>query len=143
MPKARVLIVDDSRTVQLILAGVLAEDREIVVVGTASSAEQAEKFIGKTRIDAILLDIEMPGVGGLEYLRTLSRRAIPVVMVSSWVAKGDPVRAEAFRRGAAACFSKQDIFQHTGRFRELVKAAAWREVKLDRRDAAAAAMRDL
>lgn len=141
MAKARVLIVDDSRTMQLILAGLLGDDPGIVVVGTAGGAKQAEEFFGTGRIDAVTLDVEMPDIGGLEYLRALRKRAVPVVMISTRVGKGDPVRAEALRRGAAACFPKGDLFRHADRFRDLVKAAAARRVKLNRRDAAVVAMR--
>lgn len=141
MAKIRLLIVDDSRTIQLILSAVLGDDPDIVVVGTASGAEQAEAFFRNGRIDAVTLDVEMPGIGGLDYLRTLRKRAVPVVMVSTRVGKNDPVRAEALRRGAAACFPKAEVFARPAQFRELVKAAAGREVKLDRRDAALAAAR--
>lgn len=141
MAKIRVLIVDDSRTIQLILASILAEDDGIAVVGTASSPAQAETFFGKSRIDVVTLDVEMPGVGGLDYLPQLAKRAIPTVMVSTRVARGDPVRAEAFRRGATACFTKANVVLRAGHFRALVKAAAGRDVKLNRADAAVAAAR--
>lgn len=141
MGKVRVLIVDDSRTIQLILAGMLAEDRDIVVVGSAGGAAEAETYFEAGRIDAVTLDVEMPGIGGLDYLRTLRKRAVPVVMVSTRLGKDDPVRAEAFRRGAEACFLKDDLFDHADSFRELVKAAAHRSVKYNRRDAAAVASR--
>lgn len=138
MRKIRVLIVDDSRTLQLLLSHLLSGDPEITVVGTAGSAEEAEAFLAGGRVDAVTLDVEMPGTGGLDYIRRLVRRGIPTVMVSTRVAKGDPVRAEALRRGAAACFPKDKVVSSVNDFRELVKAAARREVVLDRRDAAAA-----
>lgn len=141
MSKTRVLIVDDSRTVQLILSGLLSEDPDIVVVGTAGGAAEAETFFGNGRIDAVTLDVEMPEIGGLEYLRTLRKRAVPVVMVSTRVEKDDPVRDEALRRGASACFPKGDLFEHAEKFRELVKAAAQRDVKLNRHDASIVASR--
>lgn len=139
MAKVRVLIVDDSRTVQLILAQLLGEDPEIVVVGTAGGAAEAERFFGESRIDAVTLDVEMPEVGGLQYLRRLRGRAVPVVMVSSRVGNGDPVRDEALRRGAAACFLKSDLFARAGQFRDLVKAAARRQLEPDGHAAATAA----
>lgn len=141
MSKTRVLIVDDSRTVQLILSSLLSEDPDIVVVGTAGGATEAEAFFGTTRIDAVTLDVEMPEIGGLEYLRTLRQRAVPVVMVSTRVEKDDPVRDEALRRGASACFPKGELFEHAEKFRALVKAAAQRDVKLNRHDASVVASR--
>lgn len=139
MAEIRVLIVDDSRTIQLILASVLAEDPEIEVIGTAGSVEQAEQFFAQGRVDVVTLDVEMPGTGGLDYIRRLVKRAVPVVMVSTRVGRGDPVRDEALRRGATACFVKCDVVERASRFRALVKAAARREVELDRRDAAVVA----
>lgn len=133
MSKVRVLVIDDSRTMQLIVAGLLAEDDDFVVIGTAGSARQAEAFFGKGRIDVVTLDNEMPGVGGLDYLRTLGKRAVPAVMLAGRMGKSDPVRAEALRRGAAACFQKSDATRHAARLRALLKAAAARELPNQRR----------
>lgn len=133
MSKIRVLIVDDSRTMQLIVGAMLSEDSDFVVVGSANSAAQAETFFGKARIDVVSLDVEMPGLSGLDYLRTLSSRAMPVVMVSTQVEPGDPVRAEALRRGAWACFPKSEILKDADGFRGLLKAAARREAIVDGR----------
>lgn len=141
MTTVRVLIVDDSRTIQLIVASVLAEDPGFVVVGTASSAAEAETFFGASRIDVVTLDVEMPDVGGLDYLPRLVERAVPTVMVSTRVGRGDPVRDEALRRGAAACFAKAQVVARANRFRALVKAAAGRAVKLNRADTAAVTAR--
>lgn len=133
MAKVRVLVVDDSRTMQLIVAGLLAEDRDFVVVGTAGSAMEAERFFGKGRIDVVTLDLEMPGIGGLDYLRTLGARAVPAVMVAGRMSRTDPVRDEALRRGAAACFPKADAVRRAGRLRVVLKAAAARALPTQRK----------
>ncbi len=133
MSKVRVLVIDDSRTMQLIVAGLLAEDEDFVVVGTAGSARQAEAYFGKSRIDVVTLDHEIPGIGGLDYLRTLGRRAVPAVMLAGRMGRKDPVREEALRRGAAACFQRADAVRHSARLRALLKAAAARELPSQRK----------
>lgn len=138
MSKVRVLVIDHSRTMQLIVAGLLAEDDAFVVVGTAGSARQADAFFGKSRIDVVALDPEIDGIGGLDYLRTLGKRAVPAVLLGSRMGRNDPVREEALRRGAAACFQKSDAVRHSAKLRALLKAAAARDLPNQRRVRSAA-----
>src|SRR3546814_13215368 len=71
----RVMIVDDSLTVRTVLSRIIGGDPAISIVATAGSAESALLQLTKTPVDVILLDLEMPGMGGLEALPRLLERA--------------------------------------------------------------------
>ena len=78
MKPSRILIVDDSAVIRKVLSNMLASDPEIVVAGTAGNGHQALARIPEARPDLITLDIEMPGMDGLETLveiATLSKVA--------------------------------------------------------------------
>ena len=82
--KIKVLVVDDSALIRKLLAELLAEDSEIEVVGTAADPYAARDKIKRLNPDVLTLDIEMPRMDGLTFLRNLMRlRPMPVVMVSS------------------------------------------------------------
>ncbi|MCM2322678.1 MAG: chemotaxis response regulator protein-glutamate methylesterase [Oligoflexia bacterium] len=82
--KRRVLIVDDSAAVRKVLIHVFKTDPELEVVGAAESANGVEKMIDELRPDVITLDINMPGMDGITFLRQiLPRKPVPVVMISS------------------------------------------------------------
>lgn len=80
----RTLVVDDSLTMQALIRRTLAADPAIEVVGTASSADEARVRIKELDPDVVTLDIEMPGMNGLDFLERLMRlRPTPVVMLST------------------------------------------------------------
>lgn len=82
-PPVRVLIVDDSAVMRQLLAGMLSRDPGIQVVGTAADPLIARQKIQRLSPDVLTLDIEMPRMNGLEFLRELMReRPMPVIMVS-------------------------------------------------------------
>jgi len=99
--RIRVLIVDDSATVRQVLAEVLSSDPEIEVLGIAS-----DPFIAAARIrdeipDVITLDVEMPRMDGITFLRKLmAQHPIPVVMCSSLVESGSETLMQALEAGA-------------------------------------------
>ena len=83
-PKIRVLIVDDSAVVRQTLCEVLSSDPEIEVIGTASDPFVAADRIAEQVPDVITLDIEMPRMDGLTFLKKImSQHPIPVVICSS------------------------------------------------------------
>ena len=87
--KTRVLIVDDSAVVRKIFAQELARDPELEVVGAAPDPYVARDMIVAHKPDVITLDIEMPRMDGLTFLRKLMRYyPLPVVIVSSLTAAG-------------------------------------------------------
>ena len=79
--KKKVLIVDDSRAIRAWLRTVLASDARLDIVGEACNAVEARNFLRANAADVITLDIEMPGMSGLEFLTRLMRaRPMPFVL---------------------------------------------------------------
>ncbi len=112
MKPIRVLIVDDSPVVQLILRRVLSGEPDIDVVGVASDPFEAKDLIIKDKPDVITLDIEMPRMNGITFLkRLMSYSPIPVVMISSYTSKNSMRTIEALEAGAVDFVTKpsQDI----------------------------------
>lgn len=103
----RVLVIDDSRTMQAILKFQLEQDPGIKVVGMAANPLAAREAINATKPDVLTLDINMPGMGGLEFLERLMKiHPMPVVIVSSLVNKYSEVALDALTLGAFDCFLK-------------------------------------
>ena len=101
MKPIRVLIVDDSPIVQLILRRILSGEPDIDIVGVASDPFEAKDLIIKDKPDVITLDIEMPRMDGITFLkRLMSYSPIPVVMVSSYTTKNSMRTMEALEAGA-------------------------------------------
>jgi two-component system chemotaxis response regulator CheB len=131
-----VLIVDDSALVRRLLTDILSSDREIEVLGTASDAYMAREKIKTLNPDVITLDVEMPKMDGLTFLRNLMRlRPMPVVMVSSLTAHGAAVTLDALAAGAVDYLPKPsiDVAATLGDYRDelvgKIKAAACARVR--------------
>ena len=104
---AKVLIVDDSAIVRHLLFTGLASDPNIQVVGQAADAFIARDLLLKHEPDVITLDIEMPRVDGLSFLRRImEHRPTATIIVSSISQEGSTASLEALRLGAAAVFAK-------------------------------------
>lgn len=99
----RVMIVDDSLTVRTIFRRMVEGDPNMEVVATASSAERAIAQLGSVAVDVILLDLEMPGMGGLEALPSLLKagRTAQILVVSSLTDDGAEATVAALSMGAA------------------------------------------
>ena len=105
--KIRVLIVDDSAVVRQTLAYVLAQDPEIEVTGTAGDPYAAAEKIAEQVPDVITLDIEMPRMDGLTFLRkVMMQHPIPVVICSSLAEEGTQSALEALESGAVEIVTK-------------------------------------
>jgi two-component system, chemotaxis family, protein-glutamate methylesterase/glutaminase len=103
----RVLIVDDSALVRNILFQGLSEDPGIEVVGVAPDPFAARDKIVALRPDVMTLDVEMPRMDGVEFLRRLMPQyPLPVVMVSSLTERGKKVTMDALEAGAVDFVSK-------------------------------------
>lgn len=99
----RVMIVDDSLTVRTIFKRMVESDRQMVVTGTASSAERAIVQLRTSPADVVLLDLEMPGMGGLEALPQIlaTSDGMQVLVVSSLTQDGAEHTLAALSTGAA------------------------------------------
>jgi two-component system chemotaxis response regulator CheB len=107
-PRARVLIVDDSVAMRRIIARVVAADPALEVVGEAATATQARDEVLRLSPDVITLDLNLPGMGGLEFLERLMRhRPTPVVVITgSEDDAQSSLETAVFERGAAAMIPK-------------------------------------
>jgi two-component system, chemotaxis family, protein-glutamate methylesterase/glutaminase len=126
----RVLVVDDSALMRKLIPQILQTDSSIQVVGTAMDGNFGLKKIEELRPQVITLDLEMPGMGGLDMLKEIMRRhRIPVIVVSSHSTEGASVTLKALSLGAFDFVAKpQDV---SARMREVaseliakIKAAA-------------------
>ena len=103
----RVLVVDDSALVRDILARGLAQDPGIEVVGTATDPYMARDKIVELQPDVLTLDVEMPRMDGVEFLRRLMPQyPLPVVMVSSLTQRGKQITIDALEAGAVDFVAK-------------------------------------
>lgn len=106
--RVKVLVVDDSRTARELIRRSFLKYPEIDVIGMASNPIEARDLIIADQPDVITLDIEMPGMNGLQFLEKIMRlRPIPVVMVSSMTTRGANTAITALQMGAFECFPKQ------------------------------------
>lgn len=97
----KVLVVDDSVAIRQVLKGIINNDRELTVVGEASDPFEAREKIKKLNPDVITLDVEMPKMDGITFLKNLMRlRPMPVVMISTLTQTGAPVTLDALEIGA-------------------------------------------
>jgi two-component system chemotaxis response regulator CheB len=125
----KVLIVDDSAVVRNIFSKELSYDPEIEVVGTAPDPYVARDRIVKLKPDVITLDIEMPRMDGLTFLRKLMKHyPIPTIVVSSLTSKGSDLALEALNEGAVEVMCKPGAAYTVGdmalTLTEKIKAAA-------------------
>jgi two-component system chemotaxis response regulator CheB len=103
----KVLIVDDSAVVRQILQGVLSSDSDIEVVGTAPDPFVARDLIVQKRPDVITLDMEMPRMDGITFLRKLMHYfPLPVIVVSSLTPEGSALALDALASGAVDVMCK-------------------------------------
>ena len=111
----RVLVIDDSALVRQILSEMLGAVSDIEVVGTAADPYVARERIKSLNPDVLTLDVEMPRMDGLTFLRNLMRlRPMPVVMVSSLTERGAEVTLEALELGAIDFVTKPKVdISHT------------------------------
>jgi two-component system chemotaxis response regulator CheB len=105
----RVAVADDSSFIRRALARILSEENGIQLVGTAVSGEELLDHLGRWRPDAIILDLSMPGMGGLPTLdRIMATRPTPVIILSTHSKRDAPQTIEALHRGAMDFVDKQE-----------------------------------
>lgn len=105
--KTQVLIVDDSAAVRQALSSIVSSEADLEVVGTAADPVHAAKILREVVPDVITLDVEMPRMDGVSFLRRLmAQHPIPVVMCSSLVNDGSDTFLEAMEAGAVSVVCK-------------------------------------
>lgn len=110
MAPIKVLIVDDSAVVRQMYKSLLETDPEIVVIGTASDPYIAAQKIQRERPDVITLDIEMPRMDGLTFLKKLMAQApMPVIVISNQTVRGADVALKALETGAIDVMAKPNL----------------------------------
>lgn len=147
----RVLVVDDSALIRSLLTRLLSEDPEIEVCDAVPDPYAAREAIKRLSPDVLTLDIEMPRMDGVTFLRNLMRlRPMPVVMVSSLTEQGAQVTLDALELGAVDFVAKPKIDIARGldelahEITEKVKIAARASVRARSRSPSAdAVVRDL
>ncbi len=126
----RVLIIDDSPTMRAILMSRLSDEPDISVIGTASNALEGRELIKQFNPDVVTLDVEMPGMNGLDFLeKIMTLRPTPVIVVSGSTQDGSDVTARALALGAVDCYAKSDRsgtlpLDDNGRLANLIRQAA-------------------
>lgn len=134
MKKIRVLIIDDSAVIRQTLTSLLDCDPEISVMGVAADPYIAASKIANEIPDVITLDVEMPRMDGLTFLRKLmSQHPIPVVVISSLTDKGTESAIMAMEYGAVAVLKKPNSYSmlsmETHDIIDAVKAASKARLK--------------
>jgi two-component system chemotaxis response regulator CheB len=108
--RIKVLVIDDSALVRTMLTRILGSDPTLEVVGTAPDAFVAREKIKLLNPDVLTLDVEMPRMDGLQFLRNLMRlRPMPVVMCSSLTQRGADVTLAALELGAIDFVAKPRV----------------------------------
>ncbi|MCL2021300.1 MAG: chemotaxis response regulator protein-glutamate methylesterase [Betaproteobacteria bacterium] len=103
----KILIVDDSAFMCRQLSRILSVFPYLEVVGMARCADEAQEMLKTLKPDVLTLDVQMPGMSGLEFLeRQMRRRPIPVVMVSSYTQEGSETTLKALELGAVDFIDK-------------------------------------
>lgn len=140
MKRIRVLIVDDSALVREILSQGLSKDHELEVVGTAGDPYQARDRIIQLRPDVMTLDVEMPRMDGVEFLRRLMpQHPMPVVMVSALTKENASITLAALAAGAVDFVTKpssnlsRSLQEMIGELVAKIKVAAWANLSAWRR----------
>ncbi len=134
--KIRVLIIDDSASVRRILSDIISSDPDLEVMGTATDPYAASELIRTEIPDVIFLDIEMPRMDGLTFLRKImGQRPIPVVICSGVADEGSDMFLQALEAGAVDVVTKprvdtaQFLRDSSMRICDVAKAAARARVR--------------
>jgi len=106
----RVLVIDDSPSMRLLLQEMINREQDMRVVGSAPDPLVARELIKQLRPDVVTLDIEMPGMNGLDFLARLMRlHPLPVLMISSRTSAGSEQSLQALELGAVDIVHKRSL----------------------------------
>jgi len=132
----KVLVVDDSKLIQNLLSEIINSAPDMEVIGTADDPFQAREKIKQLNPDVLTLDIEMPKMDGVTFLKNLMRlRPMPVIMLSTLTAEGAPITLEALEIGAVDFLEKPkvnvaaELPRYTQELQEKIRGAAKAHVR--------------
>jgi two-component system chemotaxis response regulator CheB len=116
------MIVDDSMVARAVLSRMIDADPNFDIVGVAGTAEDAIEALGQIMVDIVLLDLEMPGVGGLRSIPKIleAAKGAKVLIVSSLAEEGAEETVAALALGAADTLPKPGTGRFNGRFSEVL-----------------------
>jgi two-component system chemotaxis response regulator CheB len=123
-PRIRLMVVDDSMVARAVLTRMLEADGGFEIASVAGTAEDAIDALAQVRVDIILLDLEMPGEGGLKSIPKILEAAhgAQVMIVSSLAEEGAEETVAALALGAADTIPKPGTGRFNGRFSEVLMA---------------------
>jgi DNA-binding NarL/FixJ family response regulator len=104
----RVLIVDDNELMREGLRKVLGEQSDVKIVGEASNGETAVALSRKTRPDIVLMDVNMPGMDGIEATRQIASRSGAPAVIGFSIHDDKEIEAAILRAGALSYVTKQE-----------------------------------
>ncbi len=109
MEHINVLVVDDSAFMRQAITKILEREPDLAVVATARSGEEAVEKVAQFNPDVVTMDVEMPGMGGLEAVRRIvAHQRVPIIMVSSLTREGAETTFVALELGAVDFIAKPD-----------------------------------
>ncbi|MEO7601860.1 MAG: chemotaxis-specific protein-glutamate methyltransferase CheB [Sphingomicrobium sp.] len=122
--RMRLMIVDDSMVARAVLSRMIESDPEFEIAAVAGTAEEAIDMLDQCRVDAVILDLEMPGDGGLKSIPRIIAAAggAKVMVVSSQAEDGAEQTVAALALGAADTLPKPGTGRFNGRFSEILLA---------------------
>jgi two-component system chemotaxis response regulator CheB len=122
--RIRLMIVDDSVVARAVLSRMVAADDDFEIAAVAGTAEDAIEALGEVQVDSILLDLEMPGAGGLKSIPKILEAAggAKVMIVSSLADEGAEQTIAALALGATDALPKPGTGRFNGRFSEVLLA---------------------
>ncbi|MFG1592271.1 CheR family methyltransferase [Halobacteriovorax sp. CON-3] len=117
----RMLIVDDSSSVVKLLTKIFEKDEDFEVVGTAANGVEAQEFLRSNKVDAMTLDIHMPEMDGVEYLKKNYRMGHPNVIVVSSASREDTRYAQETLNNGACDFVEKPALNNLSERAEEIK----------------------
>jgi len=122
IPRIRLMVVDDSMVARAVLSRMIATDDGFEIVAVAGTAEDAIVALDQVRVDIVLLDLEMPGAGGLKSIPKIleAARGAKVLIVSSLAEEGAADTVAALALGATDTLPKPGTGRFNGRFSEVL-----------------------
>jgi two-component system chemotaxis response regulator CheB len=120
--RIRLLIVDDSTVARAVLSRMVESDPAFEIAGVAGTAEDAIDALAEIRVDIVILDLEMPGAGGLKSIPRIIGAAAgaKIMIVSSLAEEGAEQTVAALALGAADTLPKPGVGRFQGRFSEIL-----------------------